>query len=416
MESSNPKPALDELRTSAEVVCQREMATVCVMTTHKMAEIARANEALFSYLPLWESHRREAGVSDFAFGNPQEMVVDGFTSALRSATIPLDKDHYAYKFSEESSQRWVADHLRQWRGQQFDPADIAMTSGAFGAITTALNALVDVGDEVVYFDPPWFFYRSMILSVGGIPVNVPVKPDDYDLDLDRLAASVTERTRLVIVNTPHNPTGRIYPPSTLEQLAAVLDNASAQYGAPIYLLSDEPYSKLVFSDAAFTSPAEYYQYTLIAYSYGKILLTPGQRIGWLALSPLMPDREELRTSILLAQMASGWLFPSAVMQHSLEEIEGLSIDLQELERKRDHFSDELEAIGYDLRRPEGTFYLWVASPNPDDMAFVETLAERQVLVLPGTTCAAPGHFRISLTGTPEMINRSLPTFRSAISH
>ncbi|MEX1126808.1 MAG: aminotransferase class I/II-fold pyridoxal phosphate-dependent enzyme [Acidimicrobiia bacterium] len=385
------------------------------MVTERIARITAANDTLLSFLPIWEEHRHQPDIADFAFGNPQEMVLDGFSSALASATTPRDKDHYAYKFSEEESQRTVASYLTEWRGQQFASEDIAMTPGAFGAIAAALGALVDVGDEVVYSDPPWFFYKSMILSAGATPVSVPVRSGDYDLDLDRIAEAITEKTRLVIVNTPHNPTGRIYPPSTLEGLATVLTDASDRFGAPIFLLSDEPYSKLVFSNAEFTSPAQYYPYTLIAYSYGKILLTPGQRIGWLALSPLMPDRESLRSGIFMAQIAGGWLFPSAIMQYSLAKLDQLSIDLVELERKRDLFVAELGRAGYELQPPEGTFYLWVRSPDPDDVAFVQLLAKQGVLVLPGTTCASPGHFRISLTGAAEMIERSLPVFQTAIS-
>ena len=200
------------------------------MVTERIQRITAANEALLSFLSIWEGTRHLPGIADFAFGNPQEMVVDGFAAAIYSSTTPRDKNHYAYKFSEEVSQETVAGHLLDWRGQHFDPEDIAMTPGAFGAIAIALGALVDVGDEVVYFDPPWFFYRSMILASGAIPVNVPVCSDDYDLDLDRLAEAITEKTRLLIVNTPHNPTGRIYPPSTLEGLAEVLTDASERFG------------------------------------------------------------------------------------------------------------------------------------------------------------------------------------------
>jgi aspartate aminotransferase len=383
------------------------------MVTERIKQITAANDTLLSFLPVWEAHRHQPGIADFAFGNPQEMAVDGFARALASATTPLGKDHYAYKFSETESQRTVASHLTEWRGQQFDDRDIAMTPGAFGAIAAALGALVDVGDEVVYFDPSWFFYRSMILSAGATPVAVPVRDDDYDLDLDRLAAAITEKTRMVLVNTPHNPTGRIYPLSTLEALATILTEASDRFGSPIYLLSDEPYAKLVFSDASFTSPARYYPHTLISYSYGKILLTPGQRLGWLAWTPQMPDRESLRSAVFMAQIAGGWLFPSAIMQYSIAELDRLSIDLAQLEHKRDLLVDELGQAGYDLQPPEGTFYLWVRSPDPNDVVFVETLARQGVIVLPGSTCGSPGHFRISLTGTTDMIERSLPVFRSA---
>jgi aspartate aminotransferase len=362
---------------------------------------------------VWEEHRRRPGVADLAFGNPQEMVIDGFPAALAAATKPRDKSHYAYKFSEEESRRLVADYLRGWRGQPFRSEDIAMTSGAFGAIAAALEAVVDIGEEVLYSDPPWFFYESMILSAGATPVSVPVRSDDFDLDLEQIAAAITEKTRLLIVNTPHNPTGRIYPPETLQGLAGLLTDASQRFGAPIFLLSDEPYSRLVFSDAKFTSPAEYYPHTMISYSYAKILLTPGQRIGWLALSPSMPERESLRSDVFMAQVAGGWLFPSAVMQHSLAELHRLSIDLDELERKRDFLVAGLRDAGYALQSPQGTFYLWVRSPDPDDAAFTRRLAEGGVLALPGATCAAPGYFRITLSAAMDVIEATLPVFQQA---
>jgi len=383
------------------------------MSTARINAITKANEPLLSFLPVWEEHRARPETLDFAFGNPQEMVIDGYASALAAATHPRDKSHYAYKFSEEDSRRLVADYLREWRGQPFLAEDIAMTPGAFGAIATTLGTLVDIGDEVLYSDPPWFFYESMILAAGATPMSVPVRSEDFDLDLDRIADAITDKTRLMIVNTPHNPTGRIYPPATLQGLADVLSEASERFGRPIFLLSDEPYSRLVFSDAEFTSPSEYYPHTLISYSYGKILLTPGQRVGWLALSPLMPDREELRSDVFMAQVAGGWQFPSAVMQYSLDELHHLSIDLVELERKRDLFVAGLRDAGYDLLSPQATFYLWMHCPDADDAAFARRLAGMGVLVLPGSTCAAPGFFRITFTGTAEMIERSLPVFRNA---
>jgi aspartate aminotransferase len=383
------------------------------MTTARIAAITKSNEPLLGFLPVWEEHRRRPEVVDLAFGNPQEMVIPGFPSALAAATEPRDSSHFAYKFSEEESQLLVADYLREWRAQPFEPEDIAMTAGAFAAIATALGALVDVGDEVIYSDPPWFFYESMVLSAGATPISVPVRSDDYDLDLDRIAAAITPKTRLLIVNTPHNPTGRIYPPSTLQGLADVLTEASQRLGAPIFLLSDEPYSRLVYSDATFTSPAEHYPFTMISYSYAKILLTPGQRIGWLALSPAMPERESLRGEIFMAQVAGGWLFPSAVMQYSLPDLHRLSIDLAALEEKRDFLVAGLQAAGYDLQKPQGTFYLWVRSPDPDDAAFTGRLAEAGVLALPGSTCAAPGHFRITLTASLEAIEATLSIFQKA---
>jgi aspartate aminotransferase len=254
----------------------------------------------------------------------------------------------------------------------------------------------------------------MLLSVDAVPVKVRVRSDDHDLDLDAIGSAIGPQTRAVIVNTPNNPTGRIYPPQTLAALATLLTDASHHWGKPIWLISDEPYARLVFSDAEFHSPSEFYSHTLISYSYGKVLLTPGERIGWLALSPSIPNREPFRETIELSQIAAGWLFPSAVLQYALDDLERLSIDLVDLQAKRDRLAGELTASGYQLRVPEGTFYLWVRSPEPDDVAFCRRLADRNVLILPGTIFEVPGHFRISLTASNDMINRALPVFHAAV--
>ena len=275
----------------------------------------------------------------------------------------------------------------------------------------ALDTLVEPGDEVIFCLPPWFFYEPMILATGGVPVAVPVRDDDYDLDLEGIAAALTPRTRLVIVNTPNNPTGRIYPPATLQRLAELLDEHSQRQGSPIYLLSDEPYSRLVFSDASFASPANFYPHTLISYSYAKVQLTPGQRLGWLALTPGMPGADQLADAVGLTQMVGGWLFPSALMQHALPQLESLTLDLAALERRRDLMVAELRRLGYSLQAPEATFYLWVRSPG-DDLAFCDRLASHGVLVLPGTICRAPGHFRIALTASAEALAATLPAFEA----
>ena len=384
------------------------------MPTARMEAIIRSTGKLVAHVEQWERLRQHPDVCDFAFGNPQELAIPGFAEALARHAPPQDKNSYAYKRSEPEAQAVVAKRLTEWRGLPFEDADIALTPGAFGAIAVALHALLDRDDEVIFSVPPWFFYEAMILAAGGVPVKVPVMPIDHDLDVDAIAAAITPRTRMVIVNTPNNPTGRIYPAETLTRLASVLTEASDRFGSPIYLLSDEPYARLVFSDAAMVSPAAFYPNTLIAYSYGKVLLTPGQRLGWLALAPSMPDREQMRGVIQIAQMSAGWLFPNALLQNSIEDLEHLSIDLADLEGKRNFMGEALLSLGYSLTLPEGTFYLWVRSPEDDDRTFAMGLAERGVLVLPGSASEGPGYFRISLTATRDMIERSLPVFAEAL--
>lgn len=370
--------------------------------------------SLLDYIDVWDGIRLDPDVCDFAFGNPQELPVPGFATAIQRQVEPRDKDWFAYKRSEPDARAVVAKALRNWRGLPFDPEDIAITPGAFGALATAFRTLLDPGDEVVFSLPPWFLYEAMLLSTDAVPVKVRVRPDDHDLDLDAIESAIGPRTRAVIVNTPNNPTGRIYPRTTLAGLADLLSDASRRLGRPVWLISDEPYARLVFSDAEFHSPSEMYPHTMISYSYAKVLLTPGERIGWLALSPSVPDRAELRDAIQLAQIAGGWVFANATLQRAIEDFEHLSIDLIDLEAKRDRLVDELVAHGYDLRVPEGTFYLWVRSPDPDDVGFCGRLAERKVLVLPGTICEAPGYFRISLTASHDMIERALPAFVGAL--
>jgi aspartate aminotransferase len=239
-----------------------------------------------------------------------------------------------------------------------------------------------------------------------------LKGPQFDLDLDAIEAAIGPKTRLVIVNSPHNPTGRIYGLDTLEALADLLERASARFGRRIFLLSDEPYRRLRFDGRDFVSPAAVYPWTLISYSYGKVLLAPGQRLGYLALSPLMPksDRQPLRDAMFSAQMALGWCFPNAVMQYALPDLEELSIDRGALARRRDLLTATLTLAGFEVLPPEGTFYLWSKWPAGNPERHWNALADHKVFVLPGSIMGWPGYLRISLTASDRMVERALPAF------
>jgi len=211
-----------------------------------------------------------------------------------------------------------------------------------------------------------------------------------------------------------NPRGRIYALDRLRALGTVLADASARRGSPVYLISDEPYNRIVFDGRTFHSPAEAYPDTLITYSYGKTLLAPGNRIGYIAAPPTMPARERLRDAIVIQQFATGFAFPNADLQHAIEDLETLSIDVKAMERRRDRVVGALRAMGYQTTMPEGTFYVMARAPIDDDVAFADVLARQQVLVLPGTIVEVPGWFRISLTASDEMVERGLPGFAAAL--
>ena len=360
-------------------------------------------------------HQFDPGIADFAVGNPHEMPLTRFVEALQGASTPQNKDWFAYKMNEPSSQEIVAASLRETHQLDFEPNDILMTNGAFAALSVALNAITDPGDEVIFISPPWFFYEPLILAVNALPVRVKVSAESFDLDIDAIAAAITPKTRAIIVNSPNNPTGKIYSPETLMRLAAVLIEASQRNGRSIYLLSDEAYRRIVYDGTTFHSPAAFYPNTVVLYTYGKTLLTPGQRLGYIALPPTMPEREMLRNALWMAQIIVGYAFPNALLQHALPELEKLSIDVEHLQEKRDKLVAALRGMGYDLHVPQGTFYLLPHSPIDDDLAFLELLAKEKVFCLPGTVVEMPGYFRISLTANDEMIERALPGFEKAMT-
>jgi aspartate aminotransferase len=238
---------------------------------------------------------------------------------------------------------------------------------------------------------------------------------DFRLNAASVERVITAKTRAIIVNTPQNPTGRIYTRDELETLAAVLTRTSQRNGRPILLLSDESYNRILFDGREFVSPAVAYPHTLVLYTYGKQLLAPGERLGYVAVSPLAGDRDDLRAAVFFSQVVGGWQFPNATLQRAVPDLEMLSIDVPALQRRRDRMFDALTAFGYEANRPEATFYMLVRSPLSDDVAFTNLLAKHDVFVGPGTIFELPGRFRISLTANDDMVNRALPGFKAAFA-
>ena len=347
---------------------------------------------------------------DLQFGNPQEMPLPEIAEAIGKWAAPRSKDWFAYKFDDPRALRVAVESLRSRVGIAFEQADVAMTTGAFGALAATLRAVLDPGDEVVYLSPPWFFYVPMILGNGATPVRVDFQPPDFALPVEAIERAITPRTRAVIVNTPHNPSGRVLTEDELQRLADVLRAAPR----PVYLISDESYCRILFDGARHRSPLHHYDRSFLVYTYGKTLLAPGQRIGYVAMPPAMPDREELRTALFIARAINGYAFPNAVMQYAMGDLEKASIDVPALERRRDRICDELGRMGYETVRPQGAFYVLVRSPLQDDMAFTNRLGEENVFVLPGGLFELPGWFRISLTANDDMVERSLAGFARAI--
>ncbi|MCZ6653827.1 MAG: aminotransferase class I/II-fold pyridoxal phosphate-dependent enzyme [Planctomycetota bacterium] len=386
-----------------------------MIPTSTPERVRRAHDCIvpiFDFLAQYESWMANPKPTDcdFALGNPQTMPLPGFVTALREATAPQNPGWYAYKMSEPSSREIVRESLLRLTGQSYAPEDIFLTNGATGAVMVTMNALLGAGDEVIYSSPPWFFYEGMILNSGGKPVPVPVQADTFDLDLDAITAAITERTRFVIVNSPNNPTGKVYTRDTLEKLAAILEEASRRIGRVIYLVSDEVYRTIVYDGRQYVSPTTLYRNSIMIYSYGKTLLTPGQRLGYLALSPGIEERLALRDVMASSQILCGWAMSSALMQHALYRLEALSLDVDELQARRDRFVAGLRDGGYEVQAPEGAFYITPKTPIDDDARFAMELAKEGVYCLPGHVAKMPGYLRVSVTASDEMIERALPKF------
>ncbi len=376
-----------------------------------------ANVRDFFFTSRYGKRRGDPGICDFTFGNPQEFPLPGLVEAIQRRAVPLDKNWYAYKTSEDEPRKFLAERLSAELGIEFAPEDIALTAGAFGAIALAFGLLLAPGDEVVIPLPGWFCYEPMLRLIDAVAVAAPLEAETFDLDLASIEAAIGPRTRIVVVNTPHNPTGRVYSRQRLQALADLLETASARLDRRIFLLSDEPYRRIRFDAIPFVSPAAVYPWTLIDYSYGKVLLAPGQRIGYLAISPLMPgdDRQALHDALFSTQMALGWTFPNAVMQYAIPDLEHLGIDVGALTARRDRLCGALTEGGYEVVPPEGTFYLFARAPGRDGDSLFEFLADRDVFIMPGSILKTPEYFRICLTATDDMVERSLPAFREASS-
>ncbi len=363
------------------------------------------------------SRRTEQDSLDFTLGDAHELPPPGFVEALQRSSVPQNSSWYGYKGNIPESRVTVSAALQDKRGLSILPEDIFMTNGTVVGLAICLEILAAPGDEVIILTPPWLGYRRMVHFTGAVPVGVPVDTSTFDMNLSAIAEAITERTRAIIVNSPHNPTGKIFSASTLEGLATILETASKRYGKSIYMISDEAFSRVVFDNQSCLSPTQFYPFSFLVYGYSKTLMAPGQRIGYIALPSTMPNREEIRQVIAMLQgSAFGWCFPSVLMQYALADLEKININIENLQKKRDWMASSLREMDYQLYTPDGTFFLLVRSPWENDCAFAELLASHDVFVLPGTPQEIPGYFRISLTASEEMISRALPKFQAAIKY
>ena len=350
-------------------------------------------------------------VFDFSLGNPNIEPPAKFKEVLKelASDDSLGKHRYMPNAGFVETRKAVADYLSNLNKLSFGPEDIVMTVGAAGALNVVLKSILNPGDEVIIPSPYFMEYSFYIDNYGGISKTVNTN-SDFSLDLLAIERALKSNTKAVLITNPNNPTGRVYKKDELSQLGELLTQYSQKYGDPIYLISDEPYSKIIYNGLICPSIFDIYRESFLVTSFSKDISLPGERIGYIAFHPLIADKDILIDALVLCNRILGYVNAPALMQRSIPFLLGHSIDVNLYKQKRDMLCKGLEEAGYSFIMPGGTFYLFPETPIPDDVAFVRSLQEENVLTVPGIGFGGPGHFRIAYCVEDETIEKALPGF------
>lgn len=350
-------------------------------------------------------------VFDFSLGNPNLEPPAKFGEKLVQVVSDGSTGSHGYMpnagFVE--TRQAVADYLSNLNNFSFTGDDIVMTAGAAGAMNVALKTILNPGDEVIIPAPFFMEYYYYVDNYGGVSRIVDTKAD-FSLNLTKIEKAIGANTRAVLVNNPHNPTGKVYTTDELDQLGRLLTRYSERYGEPIYLISDEPYSKIIYNGLTCPSIFDAYQESFLVTSFSKDLSIPGERIGYIAIHPLMREKDIVMEGLILCNRVIGFVNAPALMQRVIPSLLEVSVDVSLYQRKRDIICKGLEEAGYRFSVPGGAFYLFPESPIPDDVEFVRSLQEENILTVPGTGFWGPGHFRIAYCVDDGTIERALPGF------
>ncbi len=350
-------------------------------------------------------------VCDFSLGNPNLEPPESFKKVLKELIQDPTPGMHGYMpnagFPE--TRQAVAEYLNSYNNVKFRPEEIVMTVGAGGALNVLLKTILNPGDEVIIPKPYFVEYNFYLDNHQGVPKTVETNPD-FSINMDNIEAAINEKTKAVLINTPNNPTGRVYTKEQLETLGQLLSHYSEKRGNPIYLISDEPYRKIVYDGVEVPSVFDAYPESLVATSFSKDLSVPGERIGYAAANPNISDKQMIIEGMVLSNRILGFVNAPALMQRVVARLLYESVDITLYQKKRDMLYDGLTSCGYEIVKPEGAFYLFPKSPVEDDVKFVADLQQENILTVPGSGFGGPGHFRIAYCVSEDVIERSIPGF------
>lgn len=353
-------------------------------------------------------------VFDFSLGNPNLEPPAKFVDVLKELVNDMTPGRHGYmpNAGYAETRTAIADYLKTFNRQAFSPDDIVMTVGACGGLNVVFRTIVDPGDEVIIPAPYFVDYHNVIDTYQGVPRIVPTRPD-FSLDLEAIEKAIYPNTKAVLINSPNNPTGRVYSKKDIQELAGLLLQKSEKRGDPIYLVSDEPYRKIVYDGVSVPSIFDAYGESFVVTSFSKDLSLPGERIGYAAAHPQMTYRDIITRGMVISNRI-GYVNAPGLMQKAVARVLKESVDISIYQRKRDRLCDAMGAFGYEFIRPQGAFYLFPKSLEEDDVAFVNVLKEENILTVPGRGFGCPGYFRIAYCVSDETIEKSLPGFEGVV--
>lgn len=353
-------------------------------------------------------------VYDFSLGNPDYEPPAEVQTALRKYANGDEpgKHRYMSNAGYPDVREKIAQQISAESGLELNQNHIIMASGAAGGLNVVLKSILNPGDEVIVLAPFFVEYLFYIENHGGKPVVVPTNPNNFEPSLEALEKNITPRCKAVILNSPNNPTGVIYREETLRQLADLLACKEQKYQSEILVISDEPYSKIVYDQAEVPQILKIFKHSVIVNSYSKSLAIPGERIGYIAVNPAIADVELFVNGMIFAHRTLGFVNAPALFQKVVGDSLDAAVDTEEYKRRRDFLYEQLTALGYFCVKPEGAFYLFPRSFIPDDIEFTKRALKYNLLLVPGTGFGCPGHFRIAYCVDFQTIQNSIPAFKA----
>ena len=363
-----------------------------------------------------EKMRQEFGVDkvyDFTLGNPDVEPPKSFhRDLLKLAENPLPGMHrYMNNAGYPETRAAVAAKLARDSGLGVKADHVIMTCGAGGALNVVLKTILNPGEEVIILAPYFVEYKFYIDNHGGVPVEVWTDRETFQLDIDAIEKAITPKTRAILICTPNNPTGVIYPAESLQRLGDLLKGLHKRNGHLIYLISDEPYARIAYDGKHVPNIFPLVESSIIVTSHSKDLALPGERIGYLAANPRMDTVMQFMEGAIFCNRVLGFVNAPALMQRLVANLQDESVDITAYQAKRDLLVNELTSMGFSMVKPDGAFYLFPKSPLEDDVAFVMLAQKHHILLVPGAGFGAPGFFRVAYCISKDIIERSLPAWR-----